>query len=77
MNNPHVDYWSLDIEGAEYPVLKSINWIDTNISLIDVEVNHSGEIFPGSKDEIHEFLKMNGYDYVRSVVIDDIFIFKT
>ena len=30
----------------------------------------------GSKEDIHEFLKMNGYDYVRSVIIDDIFIFK-
>ena len=74
MNNPQIDYWSLDIEGAEFPVLKSVNWNETMISLIDVEVNHSGEIFPGTTKEIHNFLKQNGYDYIQTVEIDDIFI---
>ena len=31
MNNPIVDYFSLDVEGSELPILKSLDWDNVNI----------------------------------------------
>ena len=47
LGNPHVDYFSLDIEGAELVMLKTLPWNKISMTLIDVEVNHAGAIFPG------------------------------
>ncbi len=33
MGNPVVDYFSLDVEGAELPILKSIPWDKVNIKV--------------------------------------------
>ena len=32
LNNPIVDYFSLDVEGSELPILKSLDWDNVNIS---------------------------------------------
>ena len=34
LNNPIVDYFSLDVEGSELPILKSLDWDNVNISVI-------------------------------------------
>ena len=34
VGNPVVDYFSLDVEGAELPILKSIPWDKVNIKVI-------------------------------------------
>ena len=73
LGNPHVDYFSLDIEGAELPVLKTLPWNKINMTLIDVEVNHAGVIFPGTRIDIQNFLSSQKYPYTTSVEIDDIF----
>ena len=73
LGNPHVDYFSLDIEGAELPVLKTLPWNKINMTLIDVEVNHAGVIFPGTREDIQNFLISQNYPYTKSVEIDDIF----
>ena len=56
LGNPKVDYFSLDIEGAELVMLKSLPWDKINMTVIEVEVNHAGTIFPGTKEDIHNFL---------------------
>lgn len=71
-----VDYFSLDIEGAEYPVLKSIEYDQIDIGTISVEVNHAGKIFGGSREDIEELLEENGYTLAATVQIDDIFMKK-
>ena len=76
LNNPQVDYFSLDIEGAEYAVLNSLNWKKVKISALSVEMNHAGEIFDGTRKDIHELLEKNGFTYIKTVHIDDIFIKK-
>ena len=44
-----VDYFSLDIEGAEHVALNTIPWDHLkDVTLLSVEVNHAGDIFPGS-----------------------------
>lgn len=74
LGNPLVDYFSLDIEGAEYAVLKTINWDKIRLSALSVEMNHAGEIFNGSKEDIHALLEHNGFSYITSANIDDIFL---
>ena len=34
MGNPTVDYFSLDVEGAELPILKTIPWDDVDIKVM-------------------------------------------
>ena len=74
LGNPLVDYFSLDIEGAEYAVLKTINWDKIRLLALSVEMNHAGEIFNGSKEDIHALLEQNGFSYITSANIDDIFL---
>ena len=74
LNYPTVDYFSLDIEGAEFPMLKTLDFGKVNILTFGIETNHAGETFKGSRKEIHEYLKENDYDFVGSVQIDDFFV---
>lgn len=53
-NFKHIDYLSIDVEGAEMSVLKSINFEKTPIRLISVENNYKSR-------EIHKFLRQHGY----------------
>ena len=72
LGNPKVDYLSLDIEGAEEAVLKTIPWDKVDISIIGLEIiiekndeNASGNhmnYFPA----IHDLLISKGYDLVRT-----------
>ena len=73
MGNPHIDYFSLDIEGAELVMLKTLPWNKISMTLIDVEVNHAGAIFPGTRDDIQNYLSSQGYPFTKSVKIDDLF----
>ena len=75
LNYPSVDYFSLDIEGAEFEVLKTFDDLEkSNISLFGVEVNHAGEIFKGTKDDIHNYFKNHGYNFYGRLKIDDFFV---
>ena len=42
--NPTVNLLSLDIEGAEFEVLKTIQWSKVNIEVILIELVHAGEV---------------------------------
>ena len=66
VGNPKVDYLSLDIEGAELPVLKSIPWKMVNIKVLSIEC---GPIFRCEK--IKEFMKDVGYKFIRYVPSKD------
>ena len=74
---------SLDVEGSEFPILKTIPFDKVDIKVLDVEVNHAGSIFPGSFKDIDDYLKLQGYDlysilssqdaiYVKRGFIDEI-----
>ena len=70
-----VDYFSLDIEGAEFKVLKTFDDIENSkISVFGVEVNHAGEIFNGTRDDIHNFFETHGYEFTGTCKIDDFFV---
>ncbi len=76
LGNPQVDFISLDIEGAEMPVLKTIPWDKVNIRALMIEVNHMGKVFEGSLKDLEHFLDEIGYKYYKSVQIDNIYIRK-
>lgn len=72
LGNPTVDYMSLDIEGAEEAVLKTLPWDKVDIQVIGLEIiteKHDEEAkgthvnaFPA----IVEFLTSKGYELIRS-----------
>lgn len=76
LGNPIVDYLSLDVEGSEFPILKSLDWDKVDISIISVEMNHAGLIFEGSQEDIRNYMDSKGYQYIGTIKIDDIFIKK-
>ena len=71
---PNVDYFSLDIEGAEYNVLKTIPFQDVDINVLGVEVEHAGKIFNGTENDIFNLLNSHGYQYVAKTKLDKFFI---
>jgi hypothetical protein len=76
LGNPTVDLFSLDIEGAELQVLQTVPWDKVNVRVLLVEVNHIGQIFPGSQKKLSNFLKKSGYKFYKSAKIDDIYVKK-
>ena len=71
---PAIDYFSLDIEGAEYPVLKTVPFQNVDIKMFGVEVEHAGKIFEGTENDITNLLKTNGYQYVAKTKMDKFFM---
>ena len=57
MNQTHVDYFSLDVEGFELEILKTIPFDKLDITTFSVEYAHAPK---GGKEYI-EFMKQNGY----------------
>ena len=64
--------FSLDVEGSEFQILKSIPFHDVDIKVIDLEVNHIGEIFPGTWEDILNYLDSQGYEYHFKISFRDI-----
>ena len=61
LNVTRVDYFSLDIEGGEVPVLKTINWNDVYIDVIGIEYKYVLLLiwnFHGFSEEIRSFFLM-------------------
>lgn len=74
LGNPTVDLFSLDIEGAELQVLKTIPWDKVKVRVLLIEVNHIGEIFKGSPKDLIKLMKKNSFKFFRSSSIDDIYV---
>ena len=62
-----IDYLSIDIEGAELDVLKSINFQEYIIKVLSVENNNPEEI------NFNSFLKENNFSFFDRVGQDEIF----
>ena len=75
LDNPTVTLLSLDIEGAEFEVFRSLPWDKVDIEVIVTELVHAGELFPGSRLEVIEFLESKNYQYIGNLY-DDIFVRK-
>ena len=75
LDNPTVTLLSLDIEGAEFDVFRSLPWDKVDIEVIVTELVHAGEVFPGSRLEIIQYLESKNYQWVGNL-FDDIFVRK-
>jgi FkbM family methyltransferase len=82
-NIKYVDYLSIDVEGYELNVLKSIDFSKINIKVIGLENDLGFNKIPfigkklgselGNK-EIRKFLKAKGYKHLARIMCDDFFI---
>ncbi|CAL4164974.1 unnamed protein product, partial [Meganyctiphanes norvegica] len=66
LNTTTVDYFSLDIEGLELEVLKTIPWDKVNIRTLSVEHKH----IPGGKDVLRSYMRSQGYYIYSPVVVE-------
>jgi len=76
LGNPTVHYLSLDIEGGEMGVLRSLPWHKVDIWLLSVETNHGSGIPPPnqwSRQELVNFMENQGYQWIGTAGIDDLF----
>ncbi|XP_042858426.1 protein Star-like [Penaeus japonicus] len=64
-----IDLFTLDIEGDELKVLKTIPWDKMEVRLMEVEVNH----VPEGKDAVRAFMESVGYTFLREWHINYIF----
>ena len=62
-----IEYLSLDTEGSELEILKSVDFNKYTFGLIDVEHNY---VEP-TRTQIRELLTSNGYDYIKQNEYDD------
>ena len=84
MNLPIVNYFSLDIEGPEYEVLKTLEFSKlSDILVLGVEIIPSAVqiVFRkkskiSRKKQIHDYMKQNGYEFTDTVDIANNFFVK-
>ena len=77
LDNPTVHYFSLDIEGAELQVLQTIPWGLVDIRVISVETHLAGVVFPGTRQDIIDYMESVGYrlvEYTNQPTKDDLFV---
>lgn len=65
-NITSVDYLSVDVEGSELSVLKSLDLNKCNVHIISVEN-------AGYSNNVREYLEKNGYNYLTKVACDEIY----
>lgn len=68
--NRHFDFFSLDVEGGELEVLKTLDWDTRSFSVIVIEADRTN---PQKEVEIISLLKSKGYVYYGHQVTNDWF----
>jgi FkbM family methyltransferase len=63
-----IDFLSVDTEGGELEILKSIDFDETPVSVISVENNYY-------TNSIRDYLEKNGYIYIGTFKVDEIYMF--
>jgi hypothetical protein len=71
INVATVDYFSLDLEGAEFHVLKGIDLKSTDLRLFTVESEDRDH--PENIDKLISYMENQGYEMVQRVHIDIVF----
>jgi FkbM family methyltransferase len=66
-NISDIDYCSIDTEGSEFNIIKSIDFDKTNIKIFSIENNYG-------TDDIKNYLETKGYILYTKIQWDDIFI---
>lgn len=63
----YIDFLSLDVEGAEFDILKTIDFDRFHIRVMTIENNYK-------KPDIRLFLESHGFRYITRVHVDDIYL---
>ena len=74
VGNPTIDYLSLDIEGVEIQVLRSLPFENLDIKVISIETNHIRTTYDGRFTNLDFLLRRNGYTRYKSVGVDEIYV---
>ena len=64
LGNPTVHHFTLDVEGAELPVLRTIPWTKVDIQALSVETHLAGLVFPGDRAELIAYMESVGYTHL-------------
>jgi FkbM family methyltransferase len=77
----HIDFWSLDVEGAELKVLETVDFDRTNIDVIIVESANRLSNLPEIQQKVNDvrlLLRGKGYLMLASVLVpkSDVFLHK-
>ncbi|XP_018011374.1 uncharacterized protein LOC108668642 [Hyalella azteca] len=72
LGNPVVDFMTLDVEGVEMNVLRSIPWNDVKIRVITVEIIWA----PEGPEGIRRYMEARGFEFIAHYVNDYIFFNK-
>jgi len=67
MNVSYVDYCSIDTEGSEFNIIKSIDFDKTHISIFSIENNYGDTT-------IQNYLATKGYELLTKISWDNIFV---
>lgn len=67
-----IEYLSIDTEGSEFDILKTINFLKYTFGIIHVEHNYKEE----KRKKIRDFLTSNGYLLKKEIKWDDEYIHK-
>lgn len=72
----HVNFFSLDVEGAEALVLKTIDWTKVQIDVLIVEsINKHCKTYCKTRREVRAILKRAGYKlYIDGIYRSDLFV---
>jgi hypothetical protein len=63
LDNPTVNYMSLDIEGGEFQILQSIPWDKVDIEVMTIESHFLGIRSPGTLEDLVHYLETKGYQH--------------
>ena len=66
LGKTRIDYFSLDVEGAEMIILQSIDWTQLDIDVFTIETDQH-------RQEILAFMKTHGYKWIQTISGDDVF----
>ena len=55
-------------------LFQTIPWDKVDISVLGIETNHLGEVFPGKLEDLRKFLTSKGYKIYQKVKIDEIYV---
>jgi hypothetical protein len=68
----HIDYLSIDVEGAELEVLRGLSFDKYEVDALTIEHNNETQ----KREAMRQLLESKGYERVRSWVMDDWYVRK-
>ena len=68
MKKPKIDFFSLDVEGAELSILRNLPFEQIDIKLMLVEVSN------GDEETITDLMRKKGYTIYKQTTLDVLYV---